>query len=143
MRRQEFAPARGRERAWSPCGRRQATPSFGKRAPTGLSMTARSCPWISPAAAKSFCFCVVRSEEHTSELQSRLHLVCRLLLENNKHLGVDTLGYPSLQGMLRAARGNPADFCHACFCGHHSTETLGDVQRARHASPLLEAVPIR
>src|SRR5690625_5617997 len=25
-----------------------------------------------------------RSEEHTSELQSRGHLVCRLLLENNK-----------------------------------------------------------
>src|SRR3989442_7700385 len=25
----------------------------------------------------------VRSEEHTSELQSRPHLVCRLLLENN------------------------------------------------------------
>src|SRR2546429_4961553 len=24
----------------------------------------------------------IRSEEHTSELQSRLHLVCRLLLEN-------------------------------------------------------------
>src|SRR2546429_5329563 len=30
---------------------------------------------------------VTRSEEHTSELQSRLHLVCRLLLEkkNNSH----------------------------------------------------------
>src|SRR3989449_1751226 len=30
-----------------------------------------------------------RSEEHTSELQSRLHLVCRLLLEkkkNNRHI---------------------------------------------------------
>src|SRR5205809_6147597 len=28
----------------------------------------------------------VRSEEHTSELQSRLHLVCRLLLEKkNRH----------------------------------------------------------
>src|ERR1041385_9378020 len=28
-----------------------------------------------------------RSEEHTSELQSRLHLVCRLLLEKkNKHI---------------------------------------------------------
>src|ERR1041385_9343320 len=26
-------------------------------------------------------FCALRSEEHTSELQSRLHLVCRLLLE--------------------------------------------------------------
>src|SRR2546422_8806756 len=28
---------------------------------------------------------LVRSEEHTSELQSRLHLVCRLLLEKKKH----------------------------------------------------------
>src|SRR2546429_5461296 len=28
---------------------------------------------------------VSRSEEHTSELQSRLHLVCRLLLEKKKH----------------------------------------------------------
>src|SRR2546422_3346022 len=31
-----------------------------------------------PGSAKS------RSEEHTSELQSRLHLVCRLLLEKKK-----------------------------------------------------------
>src|SRR2546422_8407657 len=28
-----------------------------------------------------------RSEEHTSELQSRLHLVCRLLLEKKKKYG--------------------------------------------------------
>src|SRR5687768_18368258 len=27
----------------------------------------------------------LRSEEHTSELQSRLNLVCRLLLEKTKH----------------------------------------------------------
>src|SRR5260370_23579631 len=27
-----------------------------------------------------------RSEEHTSELQSHLNLVCRLLLENKKHM---------------------------------------------------------
>src|SRR5438105_12027688 len=27
----------------------------------------------------------IRSEEHTSELQSRVDLVCRLLLENKKH----------------------------------------------------------
>src|SRR2546422_7130106 len=33
-----------------------------------------------PAAAD------VRSEEHTSELQSRLHLVCRLLLEKKKKI---------------------------------------------------------
>src|SRR2546422_7775235 len=29
-----------------------------------------------------------RSEEHTSELQSRLHLVCRLLLEKKKTQGL-------------------------------------------------------
>src|SRR3712207_8606157 len=28
---------------------------------------------------------IVRSEEHTSELQSRQYLVCRLLLEKKKH----------------------------------------------------------
>src|SRR2546422_2019881 len=32
----------------------------------------------------SFARLVVRSEEHTSELQSRLHLVCRLLPEKKK-----------------------------------------------------------
>src|SRR2546429_2872410 len=29
---------------------------------------------------------LIRSEEHTSELQSRLHLVCRLLLEKKKKI---------------------------------------------------------
>src|SRR5438876_9165639 len=33
----------------------------------------------------------VRSEEHTSELQSPVHLVCRLLLEKKKKLLFDTL----------------------------------------------------
>src|SRR2546422_8225335 len=32
-----------------------------------------------------FAFMEARSEEHTSELQSRLHLVCRLLLEKKKN----------------------------------------------------------
>src|SRR2546422_8592750 len=31
-----------------------------------------------------------RSEEHTSELQSRLHLVCRLLLEKKKKIHQQT-----------------------------------------------------
>src|SRR2546422_7617590 len=38
-----------------------------------------------------------RSEEHTSELQSRLHLVCRLLLEkkkNNTHILLFSYRYP-------------------------------------------------
>src|SRR2546429_3596433 len=34
-----------------------------------------------------------RSEEHTSELQSRLHLVCRLLLEKKKEYNAITREY--------------------------------------------------
>src|SRR2546429_2458837 len=35
-----------------------------------------------------------RSEEHTSELQSRLHLVCRLLLEKKHRDAVDAVVRP-------------------------------------------------
>src|SRR2546422_5044530 len=35
-------------------------------------------------ASTATCSSSLRSEEHTSELQSRLHLVCRLLLEKKK-----------------------------------------------------------
>src|SRR2546422_4809691 len=50
--------------------------------------------WITGPAARRLAHAlrdvsdaVLRSEEHTSELQSRLHLVCRLLLEKkNTHL---------------------------------------------------------
>src|SRR2546422_4567220 len=38
-------------------------------------------------AEKRRAGCAGRSEEHTSELQSRLHLVCRLLLEKKKEVG--------------------------------------------------------
>src|SRR2546422_4082274 len=41
----------------------------GWRSEPGPAVSSRPCP---------------RSEEHTSELQSRLHLVCRLLLEKKK-----------------------------------------------------------
>src|SRR2546422_6941168 len=40
----------------------------------------------SPLVAAPFARWHSRSEEHTSELQSRLHLVCRLLLEKKKKL---------------------------------------------------------
>src|SRR5690554_7115657 len=45
------------------------------------------CVWLQGAGDKAFCAggdIVSRSEEHTSELQSRPHLVCRLLLEKKK-----------------------------------------------------------
>src|SRR5437870_10013842 len=49
----------------------------------------RAAAFSPPLAAASDCLrassaCFSRSEEHTSELQSRGHLVCRLLLEKKK-----------------------------------------------------------
>src|SRR5205809_683093 len=41
---------------------------------------------------------VQRSEEHTSELQSRLHLVCRLLLEKKKPDQVQERRLPAPRG---------------------------------------------
>src|SRR5687768_17895151 len=46
---------------------------------------ARFCEDGGDALRNYAAFCVLRSEEHTSELQSRLHLVCRLLLEKKKN----------------------------------------------------------
>src|SRR2546422_5555038 len=42
-------------------------------------------------AAGRFVARLPRSEEHTSELQSRLHLVCRLLLEKKKQKATNQL----------------------------------------------------
>src|SRR3712207_6994713 len=67
---------------------RSASPAAGLRAATvGRSPAARTVPlvdsWLAgsgpPSAAPAG-----RSEEHTSELQSRQYLVCRLLLEKKK-----------------------------------------------------------
>jgi len=60
--------------------------------------------------------------------------------EIRRHLGVDSLGYLSLDGMLRAAGGDPHEFCHACFSGEYPTEIPTDPARARHAAPLLAGV---
>src|SRR5258707_2478446 len=44
-----------------------------------------------------------RSEEHTSELQSRQYLVCRLLLENKNNQGArETVSKPTQIGQLLA-----------------------------------------
>src|SRR3712207_8199751 len=40
--------------------------------------------WLPQIASGSHIWTLARSEEHTSELQSRQYLVCRLLLEKKK-----------------------------------------------------------
>ena len=39
--------------------------------------------------------------------------------EIQKYLGADSLGYLSLDGMLKATGNDPAHFCHACFTGQY------------------------
>src|SRR5687768_17978581 len=56
--------------------------SLGHQPATAVRRSAQRCfsGHLEPALVSSRG----RSEEHTSELQSRLHLVCRLLLEKKK-----------------------------------------------------------
>src|SRR2546422_2757653 len=49
-----------------------------------FAATFRSPAWATATTRPSRARTSSRSEEHTSELQSRLHLVCRLLLEKKK-----------------------------------------------------------
>jgi amidophosphoribosyltransferase len=46
-------------------------------------------------------------------------------------LGVDTLGYLSLDGMLESVPGGPDGFCHACFSGDYPTAPPTDPQKLR------------
>src|SRR2546429_1880217 len=51
-----------------------------------------------------------RSEEHTSELQSRLHLVCRLLLEKKKNDSTRRI-YPTFDNRMDARRRTMITAC--------------------------------
>src|SRR2546429_6010118 len=71
------------------CGFSRA--SFSAAAALSVKYAARSlgrnCLAAAPSGLRnstSLSIREIRSEEHTSELQSRLHLVCRLLLEKKK-----------------------------------------------------------
>src|SRR5947208_4530679 len=62
-----------------------ALPICSTRLPTQLGLLTGG--WTRHEAAETFRF--ERSEEHTSELQSPDHLVCRLLLEKKKCVTCD------------------------------------------------------
>jgi amidophosphoribosyltransferase len=48
-----------------------------------------------------------------------------------RHLGVDSLGYLSLDGMLRSVPDGPHGFCHACFSGDYPTPPPTDPNKLR------------
>src|SRR5687768_18007563 len=61
--------------------------SSGSRAASSASsMNQRATSPASTATRSRHRRSRTRSEEHTSELQSRLHLVCRLLLDKNNRI---------------------------------------------------------
>src|SRR5689334_25066279 len=61
-----------------------ATQRAGVRPYARLNCRVRWLWSAKPASAAAVASGVPRSEEHTSELQSQFHLVCRLLLEKKK-----------------------------------------------------------
>src|SRR2546422_2582129 len=71
-----------------------------------------------------------RSEEHTSELQSRLHLVCRLLLEKKKNnLDLMSSENPAVHALRRTYPGWLSTFVtlmntKAKLMGMHDTTTV-------------------
>src|SRR2546422_5862334 len=67
-------------RSWSPAATSLARLA---RAPFTATLPAAIAAAASARVLKKRA---ARSEEHTSELQSRLHLVCRLLLEKKKNV---------------------------------------------------------
>jgi amidophosphoribosyltransferase len=48
-----------------------------------------------------------------------------------EHIGVDSLGYLSLDGMLGAVPDGPSGFCHACFSGDYPTPPPSDPNKLR------------
>src|SRR2546430_7263269 len=73
----------------------------------------------------------VRSEEHTSELQSQSNLVCRLLLEKKKN-GADDHPSPP-HGRLRPGHGRSDDVLRQPSRVHGLSSSLRDA-RGRHRS---------
>jgi amidophosphoribosyltransferase len=53
------------------------------------------------------------------------------LEEIRASLGVDSLGYLSLDGMLGSVPGGPHGFCHACFSGDYPTPPPTDPDKLR------------
>ena len=51
--------------------------------------------------------------------------------EITQHVGADSLGYLSLDGMLESVPGGPSGFCHACFSGDYPTPPPADPEKLR------------
>ncbi|NCW45331.1 MAG: amidophosphoribosyltransferase [Gemmatimonadaceae bacterium] len=88
-----------------------------------VHMRVSSAPIISP------CYYGIdtpRREELIAAQMSHEELVT--------HLGVDSLGYLSIDGMLSAMPTGPEGYCHACFSGRYPTATPAEPELLRAGS---------
>jgi amidophosphoribosyltransferase len=67
------------------------------------------------------------------DMPSREELIAANLTvdEIAQRVGVDSLGFLSLEGMLHAVPGGPHGFCHACFSGDYPTPPPTDPDKLR------------
>lgn len=75
-----------------------------------VHMRVSSAPIISP------CYYGIDTPRREELIASTMDLD-----ELAQHLGVDSLGYLSLDGMLSAMPDGPGGYCHACFSGRYPT----------------------
>lgn len=90
-----------------------------------VHMRVSSAPIISP------CYYGIdtpRREELIAAQMTHAELV--------RHLGVDSLGYLSIDGMLSAMPEGPSGYCHACFSGQYPTAIPSEPERLRAGSDL-------
>src|SRR3712207_8529249 len=100
----------------SPCA---GPPSTCTPAPSAAASPTRCTPWrpcsraCTTTGGGSPCPASTRrSEEHTSELQSRQYLVCRLLLEKKKLTSKRTSAPPQFRSVSARASGLPSSRTH-------------------------------
>ena len=86
--------------------------SAGRRSALVLRVTREA-----PGEAAPSPEATVLATERREELIAANHSVEEIA----RRIGVDSLGYLSLEGMLAAVPDGPTGFCHACFSGEYPT----------------------
>src|SRR5579883_1609754 len=92
-------------------------------------------------AADWVALCAYRSEEHTSELQSRENLVCRLLLEKKKN--VSQPRFPANHNKAYGPILRNQSVSRPRFPVNHSISLLTNVRQPSVSQPLFFFLMIR
>src|SRR2546429_770265 len=107
------------------------------------SASESTIPSCTSSSWRSGTYCRQRSEEHTSELQSRLHLVCRLLLEKKQLLQAALELHERLAQSLDLVGAQRADLdAPDRLALHQLADDVDELEHERR-QPLLDVLAIR